>query len=116
MIAQVAKPRTCCTADPIQCIAGLHTNLERTEDQTAAKRQPARFGSKDWLEALQGSFKRSLRSPHDSAILSLAGPALLALAADPLLSMVDTAFVGQLGAPELVSSWTLIRCNDPAAL
>jgi hypothetical protein len=114
MIAPVAKPRTFCTNDPIQCNAGLHTNLERTEDQAAAKvRQPARFGSKDWLEALQGSFKRSLRSPHDSAILSLAGPALLALAADPLLSMVDTAFVGQLGAPELVSTW---KQHEPAAL
>lgn len=35
--------------------------------------------------------------PHDSDILRLAIPALAGLAADPLVSLVDTAFVGQLG-------------------
>ncbi len=39
-------------------------------------------------------------SPHDSAIFALALPAVLALAADPLLSMVDTIFVGQVGAAD----------------
>lgn len=42
---------------------------------------------------------------HDKDILALALPAALALAADPLLGMVDTAFVGRLGADELVSNW-----------
>lgn len=37
----------------------------------------------------------------DKAILALALPALGALAADPLVSLVDTAFVGRLGASEL---------------
>lgn len=40
---------------------------------------------------------RSLASPHDRDILDLAVPALAGLAADPLVSLVDTAFVGQLG-------------------
>jgi MATE family multidrug resistance protein len=38
---------------------------------------------------------------HDRQILHLAVPALGALAADPLVSLVDTAFVGRLGSPEL---------------
>lgn len=42
-------------------------------------------------------------SPHDGIIFSLAAPAILALAADPLLAMVDTAIVGHLGQNELVS-------------
>eukprot|EP00899_Mesostigma_viride_P007186 jgi/Mesvir1/16469/Mv10029-RA.2 len=36
-------------------------------------------------------------------ILEMAGPACLALAADPILSMVDTAFVGQIGATHLAA-------------
>ncbi|MDH3259770.1 MAG: MATE family efflux transporter [Acidimicrobiia bacterium] len=38
---------------------------------------------------------------YDRRILRLAIPALGALAADPLVSLVDTAFVGRLGATEL---------------
>jgi MATE family multidrug resistance protein len=38
-----------------------------------------------------------LTSPHDRDILALAVPALAGLASDPLASLVDTAFVGQLG-------------------
>lgn len=37
------------------------------------------------------------KHPHDRAILRLAVPALAGLAADPVVSLVDTAFVGQLG-------------------
>jgi putative MATE family efflux protein len=44
-----------------------------------------------------------LRSPHDRAIALLAVPALGALIADPLLSLVDTAFVGRLGAEQLAA-------------
>ena len=39
----------------------------------------------------------SLTSPHDRDILHLAVPAIAGLAADPLVSLIDTAFVGQLG-------------------
>jgi len=39
----------------------------------------------------------SLTSPYDRDILDLAVPALAGLAAGPLVSLVDTAFVGQLG-------------------
>ena len=38
---------------------------------------------------------------HDPAILAFAVPALGTLAADPLVSAVDTAFVGRLGTPAL---------------
>jgi MATE family multidrug resistance protein len=41
------------------------------------------------------------RRSHDRQILRLAIPALGALAADPLVSLVDTAFVGRLGSVEL---------------
>ncbi len=43
------------------------------------------------------------RSPFDQEILRLAIPALGALAADPLVSLVDTAFVGRLGTESLAS-------------
>jgi putative MATE family efflux protein len=42
-------------------------------------------------------------SPHDRDIVKLALPALGALAADPLVSLVDTAFVGRLGGTSLAS-------------
>lgn len=44
-----------------------------------------------------------LRSPHDREILSLALPALGALAAEPLYVLVDTAIVGHLGRPQLAA-------------
>lgn len=43
------------------------------------------------------------RHPDDTQILSLALPAALALAADPLLQVVDTAFVGHAG-PEALAA------------
>jgi MATE family multidrug resistance protein len=42
-----------------------------------------------------------MRNPLDREIVALALPALGALAADPLVSMVDTAFVGRLGVTPL---------------
>ncbi|HXG76582.1 MAG TPA: MATE family efflux transporter [Gaiellaceae bacterium] len=44
-----------------------------------------------------------LRSPYDREILRLAGPALGALAAEPLYLLVDTAIVGHLGRPQLAA-------------
>ena len=41
------------------------------------------------------------RHPDDRTIAALGVPALGALAADPLYSLVDTAFVGRLGVPQL---------------
>lgn len=41
------------------------------------------------------------RHPDDRTIAALGVPALGALAADPLYSLVDTAFVGRLGVPHL---------------
>lgn len=57
------------------------------------------------------SSRWSWTSTHDKDILALALPAALALAADPLLGMVDTALVGRLGADELVSRLAL-RCRS----
>ncbi len=42
-----------------------------------------------------------LKHRHDKAILALAVPAVGSLAIDPLVSLVDTAFVGRLGTAEL---------------
>lgn len=42
--------------------------------------------------------KAFVSNPHDRSILNLAVPALAGLAADPLVSLVDTAFVGQIGS------------------
>lgn len=44
-----------------------------------------------------------LRNPHDRAIFAIALPALGGLAVDPLVSLVDTAFVGRLGTVELAA-------------
>ncbi len=44
-----------------------------------------------------------LRSEHDRSIFQLAVPALGGLAVDPLVSLVDTAFVGQLGTLPLAA-------------
>jgi putative MATE family efflux protein len=51
--------------------------------------------------ALRRRWLRPGRHPDDRTILGLALPALAALAADPLYSLTDTAFVGNLGAEEL---------------
>lgn len=55
------------------------------------------------LSRAQAIVSAFVSSPHDGIIFSLAAPAILALAADPLLAMVDTAIVGHLGQNELVS-------------
>lgn len=55
------------------------------------------------LSRAQAIVSGFVSSPHDGIIFSLAAPAILALAADPLLAMVDTAIVGHLGQNELVS-------------
>src|SRR5680860_14131 len=43
------------------------------------------------------------RSPYNREIIRIGLPALGALAADPLVSLVDTAFIGRLGATALAS-------------
>ncbi len=61
------------------------------------------------LEAHLPGHRRPLLPPvrlsrrHDRRILALAIPALGALAADPLVSLVDTAFVGRLGSVPLAA-------------
>ena len=50
----------------------------------------------------RGLLKLPGGSPYDKEIMNLAIPAVLALAADPLLGIIDTAFVGRLGDNHLV--------------
>lgn len=52
------------------------------------------------IRGLVGAFKRN---PRDRAIAALAVPALGTLAIDPLVSIVDTAWVGRLGTVELAA-------------
>jgi putative MATE family efflux protein len=47
--------------------------------------------------------RRPVLTPLDREILVLAMPAMAALAADPLMSLVDTALVGRLGAVQLAA-------------
>lgn len=54
-------------------------------------------------QALWRKLQRVLQHPRDASVFALAGPSLLALAADPLLSMVDTACVGQIDASSLAA-------------
>ena len=49
------------------------------------------------------TFAMRLRSPHDRTIFTLALPALGALAAGPLYTLVDTAIVGHLGVKPLAA-------------
>ncbi|GMH35670.1 hypothetical protein BSKO_03538 [Bryopsis sp. KO-2023] len=60
-----------------------------------------------WWQEISESCEQRVRSlltsKYDKQIIGLAGPALLTLAADPLLSIVDTAFVGRLGSNELAA-------------
>lgn len=54
-------------------------------------------GYPSWLRSIFSS------SPYDASIAALAIPAVLALAADPLLQVVDTIFVGQAGSDALAA-------------
>lgn len=74
----------------------------------AARRRPPRHATR--LKA--GGAKRDddggaaasfLSSPYDAPILALAAPTVVALAADPLLSLADTAFAAPLGPAALAA-------------
>ncbi|XP_058110403.1 protein DETOXIFICATION 44, chloroplastic [Magnolia sinica] len=70
------------------------------------KNSDAIFGS--WLVTALSRFLRRIRNELKDdklglEILSIALPALLALAADPIASLVDSAFVGHLGSVELAA-------------
>ncbi len=79
-------------------------HVQQEQQQAAETAASARKGPlHGWsLSRVKRRLQRALRSPYDQAIWSLAAPAVLALAADPLLGMVDTAFVGRLGQEHLV--------------
>lgn len=85
---------------------------QQPEQQQQRQQQASQWQADDsaWWRPISSAYaqlKRQLRFQpsrrHDAEILAIAGPALLSLAADPLLSLVDTAFVGRLGPAELVS-------------
>ena len=52
---------------------------------------------------VSGMIEAFRRTPYDREIIRIGLPALGALAADPLVSLVDTAFIGRLGAEALAS-------------
>ena len=83
-------------AKPVWFIPG------QQQPQTGARESPPR-PQRPWHRGL-------LASPQDAAIMTLAGPAFVAFAADPLLTIIDTAFVGRLGAENLVSHRASDRC------
>lgn len=58
-------------------------------------------GVKGWGDRFRAA--SGLRHPFDREILRLAIPALGALAADPLVSLIDTIFVGRLGVVPLAA-------------
>ena len=82
------------------------------EEETASSRE-AKSGEGDEGRGVQGWFALDTIGLD---ILSIALPAALALAADPIAALVDTAFVGHLGEANLplflsfclsgVSLWT----------
>jgi hypothetical protein len=86
-------------------------------EQQSASKQHAKQPWRHSVSTAYSWVKRQLRIQpsrrHDADIAAIAGPALLSLAADPLLSLVDTAFVGRLGPAELVSlpgdEWALLH-------
>ena len=56
------------------------------------------------------------RFPYHGEIVRLVLPALVALAAEPLYLLVDTAIVGHLGTPQLAALRSRPRAVDPVAL
>lgn len=90
MLSHGAEGATCPPGSAASCRHDANTRCGLCDLTTKAPVRDA-----DWT-ALVGTLFRA--SKHDGAIFSLAVPAVLALAADPLLSMVDTIFVGQVGA------------------
>jgi MATE family multidrug resistance protein len=78
-----------CTSSPPSSSLNSTTSLEGKEEDATT-----------FLGFFASAFKAS---PHDPAIFSLALPAVLALAADPLLQVVDTIFVGQTGPDALAA-------------
>ncbi|CAD6255205.1 unnamed protein product [Miscanthus lutarioriparius] len=69
------------------------------EEETASSRE-AKSGEGDEGRGVQGWFALDTIGLD---ILSIALPAALALAADPIAALVDTAFVGHLGSAELAA-------------
>ena len=84
---------------------------QETQEQDT-KHSSGRFPRRRWLSWFQ--WKRS--SHYDTQIFHLTAPTLLTLAADPLLSIVDTIYVGKLGSPELVMPSLCTVCKTGATL
>ena len=112
--ARPATPERPIAAAPIAhqpssaCCHGHASEEGRRAD--SGRSSGAGAGGDSWLLRWQGSLRHgslgeALKgSPHDSAIFALALPAVVALAADPLLSIVGTAFVGRGGEPEALAA------------
>ncbi|KAK3271905.1 hypothetical protein CYMTET_19769 [Cymbomonas tetramitiformis] len=84
-------------------------------DATAPRRGPSALrvslhalpqsqGGWNFYDAIALNFRSLLTSKYDKAIFGIALPALCAILLDPLMSLVDTAIVGQLGAAPLAGT------------
>eukprot|EP00250_Pteridium_aquilinum_P007817 c17462_g1_i1 orf=282-2039(+) len=96
------RRRSCCTLWRWSaCSNGQPTSKESTspvsKDENAVRGRNMFW---DFLDGARNVFKADDLGVEISAI---ALPALLALAADPLASLVDTAFIGRLGSVELAA-------------
>lgn len=84
-----------------------HQSKQRQSQQQQAHKHADAVAAQGAAPAPTSAWARlhqALSSPYDHAIFTLAAPAVLALAAEPLLGIIDTAFMGQLGADNLVGS------------
>ncbi|KAL6337499.1 hypothetical protein AAG906_037092 [Vitis piasezkii] len=103
-----AVPRTSPRKNPS---TSLETSSKELKHPISSKRGDRSDSNSSSVSTLFGSFSVLIRRLRDGfgadelglEILSIALPAALALAADPIASLVDTAFVGHLGSVELAA-------------
>ncbi|KAJ9694061.1 hypothetical protein PVL29_009845 [Vitis rotundifolia] len=103
-----AVPRTSPRQNPS---TSLETSSKELKHPISSKRGDRSDSNSSSVSTLFGSFSVLIRRLRDGfgadelglEILSIALPAALALAADPIASLVDTAFVGHLGSVELAA-------------
>ncbi|CAI9298725.1 unnamed protein product [Lactuca saligna] len=87
---------------------GFKSQIDSNDDDEnldeVAPSSPSGSTSSDPFASLIQSFRDKLKLDElGMEIMSIALPAALALAADPITSLVDTAFVGHLGSAELAA-------------
>lgn len=83
---------------------GFESQIDSDNDENLDPYSPSGSSSSKPFSSLIQSFREKLKFDElGMEIMSIALPAALALAADPITSLVDTAFVGHLGSAELAA-------------